>query len=66
MKTHAIKSPAEAAEGTLFIGDDWFDPLEAGVRTRIRDFIEELPWKRNSTPRLGETGMNGLGLPRPA
>jgi transposase-like protein len=42
MKTDTIKSPAEAAEGTLFVGDDWFDPLEAGVRTRIRGFIEEL------------------------
>jgi hypothetical protein len=26
----------ESAKGTLFLGDDWFDPLEAGVRTRIR------------------------------
>src|SRR3989442_13899739 len=42
MKTDTIKSPAEAAEGALFLGDDWFDPLEAGVRTRIRGFIEEL------------------------
>lgn len=22
--------------------DDWFDPVEAGVRTRIRGFIDEL------------------------
>ena len=42
MKMNTIKSPVEAAEGTLFLGDDWFDPLEAGVRTRIRGFIEEL------------------------
>jgi hypothetical protein len=42
MKTDTIKATAEAAEGTLFLGDDWFDPLEAGVRTRIRGFIEEL------------------------
>src|SRR5205807_9040829 len=42
MKTDTIESPAEAAEGTLYLGDDWFDPLEAGVRTRIRGFIEEL------------------------
>jgi putative transposase len=35
--------PAEpAAETELFLGADWFDPLEAGVRTRIRSFIEEL------------------------
>ena len=42
MKTDTTKATAEAAEGTLFLGDDWFDPLEAGVRTRIRGFIEEL------------------------
>ena len=42
MKTNTIKATAESAEGTLFLGDDWFDPLEAGVRTRIRSFIEEL------------------------
>jgi putative transposase len=42
MKTDITKAAAEAAEATLFLGDDWFDPLEAGVRTRIRGFIEEL------------------------
>src|SRR3984893_4565734 len=42
MKTDTTKATADAAEGTLFLGDDWFDPLEAGVRTRIRRFIEEL------------------------
>ena len=42
MKTDTIKQPADAAEGTLFLGDDWFDPLETGVRSRIRGFIEEL------------------------
>jgi hypothetical protein len=52
MKTDITKATAEAAEGTLLLGDDWFDPLEAGVRTRIRGFIEELleafpqPWSR--------------------
>jgi putative transposase len=65
MKTDTIKSPAEAAEGTLFLGDDWFDPLEAGVRTRIRGFIEELleaeleaalGRDRYERPRLAETG----------
>ena len=43
MKTNTTRVPREAAEGTLFLGDDWFDPLEAGVRTRIRGFIEETP-----------------------
>ena len=31
-----------SAEGEHFLCDDWFDPLETGVRTRIRGFIEEL------------------------
>ncbi len=42
MRTDSTKATADAAEATLFLGDDWFDPLEAGVRTRIRGFIEEL------------------------
>src|SRR3954463_16376323 len=41
--TTDITSPAAgAAETELFLGEDWFDPLEAGVRTRIRVFIEAL------------------------
>jgi transposase-like protein len=27
---------------TLFAGEAWFDPIEAGVRLRVRDFIEAL------------------------
>jgi len=42
MRTDTTKPSAAAAEGTLFFGDDWFDSLEAGVRIRIRGFIEEL------------------------
>jgi transposase-like protein len=26
----------------LFLREDWFDPLEAGVRTRVRGFIEAI------------------------
>jgi transposase-like protein len=29
-------------EPTLFTGEAWFDPIEAGLRDRIRGFIEEL------------------------
>jgi len=25
-----------------FLGEDWFDPLEVGVRQRIRSFIEAM------------------------
>src|ERR1700719_941676 len=68
MKTDTTKATADAAEGTLFLGDDWFDPLEAGVRTRIRSFIEELleaeldvalGRDRYERPRLAETGVGG-------
>ena len=33
------KGPTEQA---LFAGEAWFDPIEAGLRGRIRGFIEEL------------------------
>src|SRR5215203_2522333 len=42
MTTDITAPAAGAAETALFLGEDWFDPLEAGVRTRIRAFIEEL------------------------
>ncbi len=29
-------------EGNIFLGENWFDPLEKGVRDRIRGLIEEL------------------------
>ena len=42
----AASSTASCTEGEHFLCDDWFDPLESGVRTRIRSFIEELDWRR--------------------
>jgi len=33
---------SEAADTGLFAGDAWFDPIEAGIRERVRGFIEEL------------------------
>ncbi len=32
----------EAAGTGLFAGDAWFDPIEAGIRDRVRGFIQEL------------------------
>src|ERR1700712_4941290 len=32
----------EAADTTLFAGEAWFDPIETGIRGRVRGFIEEL------------------------
>ena len=39
MKTNSTTS-AEA--GALFAGETWFDPIEAGIRGRIRGFIETM------------------------
>ena len=39
MDEDSTERPAEAA---LFAGEAWFDPIEAGLRERIRGFIEEL------------------------
>jgi transposase-like protein len=40
MKQDSTKDAALAAEGLLF--DNWFDAIEDGVRSRVRDFIEAL------------------------
>ena len=42
MTMDSTKPGAGSAEGEHFLCDDWFDPLETGVRARIRGFIEEL------------------------
>ena len=42
MTMDSTKSEIGSSEGGQFLFDDWFDPLETGVRTRIRGFIEEL------------------------
>ena len=42
MTMNSTKAATGPSEGGHFLCDDWFDPLETGVRTRIRGFIEEL------------------------
>jgi len=42
MTMDSTKSAIGSSEGGHFLCDDLFDPLETGVRTRIRGFIEEL------------------------
>jgi len=42
MMMDSTKAAARSTEEEQFLCDDWFDPLENGVRTRIRGFIEEL------------------------
>jgi putative transposase len=39
MDTDSTTSPSDA---TLFTGEGWFDPIEAGLRGRVRGFIEDL------------------------
>ncbi len=41
-----------AQAATLFTGDTWFDPIEAGIRERIRGFIEAL-FEEELTAALG-------------
>ena len=59
MTMDSTKPGAGSAEGEHFLCDDWFDPLETGVRARIRGFIEEL-LEAELDAALGRIGMNGL------
>ena len=38
-KSDAVQPEAETA---VYLFDDWFDPIEAGLRDRVRDFIETM------------------------
>lgn len=44
MTSHTTKpdSSQPAAEMAVDLFDNWFDPIETAVRTRAREFIEEL------------------------
>src|SRR5271166_2782250 len=42
MEKDSTSSLAGIAGDEHFLCEDWFDPLESGVRTRIRGFIEGL------------------------
>jgi putative transposase len=37
-----INSTTPSSDAMLFAGEAWFDPIEAGLRGRIRSFIEDL------------------------
>ena len=53
------------ADGTgLFAGEAWFDPIEAGLRERIRGFIGEL-LEQERTAALGRgRSERAVGAPR--
>ena len=69
-------SPPPVDETTLFLGEAWFDPIEAGIREQIRGFIEGLIEEelavalgrrryergRDETP-SASAGIAGGGLP---
>ena len=38
-KPETVQPEADAA---IYLFDDWFDPIEAGLRDRVRDFIETM------------------------
>ena len=38
-KPDAVQPDAKTA---VYLFDDWFDPIEAGLRDRVRDFIETM------------------------
>ncbi len=46
----------------LFLGEAWFDPIETGIRERIRGFIEALVEEELSNP-LGRTRYQRPGCP---
>jgi len=52
MEETSTKTQADGT--TLFAGDAWFDPIEAGIRDRVRGFIEEL-LEQELTAALGRT-----------
>ena len=43
----------------LFAGDAWFDPIEAGIRERIRGFIERVAGSGDDGGAGACTGTNG-------
>jgi hypothetical protein len=48
------------ADPTRFAGEGWFDPIEAGLRDRIRGFIKELV-EQELTEALGAGATRAAG-----
>jgi transposase-like protein len=42
MTSTTTKPDAVQPETAVYLFDDWFDPIEAGLRDRVRDFIETM------------------------
>ena len=44
MTSNSTKLPVLGSDGEIAVGllDAWFDPIEAGLRDRVRDFIQTM------------------------
>ena len=67
-KPETVQPEADAA---IYLFDDWFDPIEAGLRDRVRDFIETmfraeldaaLARPRYARPGIARTGKSCIQL----
>ena len=67
MRIHSTKSETlhSTAGATHYLFDDWFGPIETGVRERVRGFIEELIEaeleEALSRPRYSRAAATGAG-----
>ena len=67
MRIHSTKSEAlhSTADATQHLFEDWFGPIEKGVRERVRGFIEELIEaeleEALSRPRYSRAAATGAG-----
>ena len=51
--TTKLASSQLASETAVYLFDDWFDPIEAGVRDRVREFIQAMvEGELDATPHL--------------
>jgi hypothetical protein len=66
-KSDAVQPEAETA---VCLFDDWFDPIEAGLRDRVRDFIETMIRTELDAalarPRAMPGGPRRVKAPKPA
>ena len=44
MTSNSTKLPVLGSDGEIAVGllDEWFDPIEAGLRDRVRDFVQTM------------------------
>ena len=63
MKEDSTKTATPIAEGLLF--DNWFDAIEDGVRSRVRDFIEAMLEKSCRRRLRVRATAGGIRAPRP-